>query len=688
MPQPEAPNGTITPSAFQPLGDAPPTPPPRRNWRYWLLPTVLLLFVVIMGFLFSARSVEINVDSTNPANVEVGGLHLVLGGRYLLRPGEYSLEISAKGYYPLLTTLGVTREDSQRYTFDPQPLPGRVTIVSQPAGAVIRVAGKPLGQTPSPILELAPGDYSLELEHPHYLPVTRTISVTGRDQAQTFENRLAPAWANVTVASQPAGAEILVNGEPRGVTPATLEILQGERELALRKMGFTEAEQTLNVRAGQAIDLAIIKLVPAAGLLTLSSTPSGANVTLDGDFQGQTPLTLSLKPDQPQRLMLSRSGYRRHTETVRLSAGASDQRAIALVAELGTVDLQVTPAGAEVRVNGKLVGTGNQTLSLPAHEHRVQVSLAGYNTVNQRLTPRPSLEQRVSIDLQTEKEARLARLQPEITTALGQTLRLFIPGESGPAEFTMGSSRREPGRRANEVLRPVSLRRMFYLQTTEVTNAQFRQFLASHNSGQAQASSLNREHQPVAQVSWQQAARFCNWLSEREGLAPFYQQEQGIVTGFNPGAIGYRLPTEAEWSWAARTRGDQLLTFPWGETFPPTVVTGNYADTSSAYITGRTINGYNDDQAVSATVASFPPNHYGLYDLGGNVAEWVHDVYRIPGANSAAETDPTGPKTGDNYVIRGSSWAMGRRSELRLPYRDYGQAGRDDVGFRLARYAE
>jgi len=234
----------------------------------------------------------------------------------------------------------------------------------------------------------------------------------------------------------------------------------------------------------------------------------------------------------------------------------------------------------------------------------------------------------------------------------------------------------------------VNLRRMFYLQTTEVTNAQFRQFLASHNSGQVQGNSLNREHQPVAQVSWQQAAQFCNWLSRREGLDPFYTQAQGIVTGFQAESTGYRLPTEAEWSWAARVDGERQLTFPWGDAFPPTAVGENYADSSSAYVTGRTISGYNDGQVVSATVGSFPPNHNGLFDLGGNVAEWVHDVYQIPPANAAAETDPTGPQNGDNYVIRGASWALGRLSELRLSYRDYGQAGRDDVGFRIARYAE
>ncbi len=682
-------NDAITPSAFQPL-DSAAAPPPGAgpNWRRWLVPGAVLLFALVMLFLFSARSVEISVESTAPADIDLSGWQLPLGGRYLLRPGEYDLAITAAGYEPVSTTLTVTGADSQRFAFTLQPRPGRISIHSQPPGAAVILDGEHLGDTPLEALELPAGEYPLEFRHPRYLPLATTLTVAGRDRAETFAQALSPAWASITIDSEPAGAEVVVDGEPAGITPATLDLLQGERQLLLRLPGFATWQGELTVTAGEDSALDTVQLLPAAGILELSSSPSGANVTLDGEFQGRTPLSLSLEPGRAQRLMLTRPGYRRHSATVQLQAGARESKSITLTAELGTIDLRVSPPEAEVRVNGRLLGRGSQSLSLPAVEHRVEVSLAGYRSSSQRLTPRPGLEQRIEVDLQTEQEAKLSRLQPEVTTALGQTLRLFIPGESGPAEFTMGASRREPGRRANEVLRPVNLRRMFYLQTTEVSNAQFRQFLASHNSGQIQGNSLNREHQPVAQVSWQQAAQFCNWLSRREGLDPFYTEAQGIVTGFRAESTGYRLPTEAEWSWAARVDGERQLTYPWGDTFPPTTAVENYADSSSAYVTGRTISGYNDGQVVSATVGSFPPNHHGLFDMGGNVAEWVHDVYQISPANAAAETDPTGPQSGDNYVIRGASWALGRLSELRLSYRDYGQAGRDDVGFRIARYAE
>ena len=152
---------------------------------------------------------------------------------------------------------------------------------------------------------------------------------------------------------------------------------------------------------------------------------------------------------------------------------------------------------------------------------------------------------------------------------------------------------------------------------------------------------------------------------------------------------GYRLPSEAEWVYAARIAGrSDTARYPWGDGFPPTGKAGNFADAQIADTLANVVTGYNDGYRASAPVGSFSAQAAGFNDLGGNVAEWIHDVYAIPSANGSTQTDPLGPQSGDNYVIRGASWAQSKIAELRLSRRDYGQAGRDDVGFRLARYAE
>lgn len=679
---------TIAPSGFTPLEEATAaTPGPRKTGR-WILLASLALFVLVMLFLFSARSLQVKVAAEAPVHIAVSGIAFPFGKRYLLLPGEYEVSATAEGYQPLQATITVDDSENQTVKLQLQALPGLVSVDSTPSGASVSVDGESVGKTPLVDLPLPEGEHQIQLEEARHLPLAQTLQVTGRNVRQKLQLQLAPAWAMVTVDSLPAGASILLDGEAAGTTPATVEVLQGEHQLMLQLPSFADWQKTLRIKASEDQDLGQISLQPAPGELALSSVPSGANVTLDGEFQGQTPLTLEVSPGKAHRLDVFKPGYKRYNSTVEMSAASSDKKAVTLEAQLGEVRLRISPANATVRVNGNTISAGTQTLSLPAVEHTVEVSLAGYATVSQRVTPRPGLTQLVEVNLQTQQEVVAARNKPELTTALGQTLLLFKPAESALADFTMGASRREPGRRANEVLHPVALRRMFYLQTTEVTNAQFRQFQSSHNSGQIDGNSLNQEHQPAVQVSWQQAAAFCNWLSAKEGLPPFYRQSNGIVTGYNSSATGYRLPSETEWAWAARVSGDKLLLFPWGDTFPPTLVAENYADDTSAHVTGRVLNGYKDGYVVSAPVASFKPNQHGLYDMGGNVSEWVHDVYTIPSANGATQEDPLGAQSGDNYVIRGAAWTHAKLSELRLTYRDYGQAGRDDVGFRLARYAE
>lgn len=678
----------IAPTSFEPLAPGEGPEKARIPLSRWILTAVLGVFLIALWFLLTARSLEVTVVAEEPAEVVISGLALPFGERFLLRSGEYQLQVTASGYHPYDSTFTVDREASQRVEVVLQPLPGRLTVDTTPPGATLFIDDEAVATTPVEDLSVEAGDHTLRLEAPRYLHYSQELTITGRDTQQRLSLTMDQAWADVSINSEPAGAEVVWNGEILGTTPMVAEILQGEQSISLTLPAYADLELPVVAEAGVAQDLGTLTLTPATGVLTLSSSPSAANISVNGSFAGQTPADLELPPNREHRITVSKAGYQRANISLRMTAGSTDSRTLTLEPLLGDVVIKVSPTEAELFVNGRSVGRGSQTLPLAAVLQRLEFKLDGYETIKRSVTPRPGLEQLVEVTLMTPEEARKARLTPTITTALGQKLVLMNPIDSPLNEFSMGASRRDPGRRANEVLHPVRLERPFYIQDREVTNAQFRQFQSSHGSGQIEGNSLNREHQPVAQVSWQQAASFSNWLSRREGLEPFYVEQQGIIIGFNPTALGYRLPTEAEWAWVARVDGETLRRFSWGEEFPPKSKVENVADNSSAYVTGRILNGYEDGYVVSAPVGSFEPNHRGIYDLGGNVSEWIHDVYTIPAASGVVVTDPLGAQRGDNYVIRGASWSLGRLPELRLSYRDYGQAGRDDVGFRLARYAE
>jgi formylglycine-generating enzyme required for sulfatase activity len=360
--------------------------------------------------------------------------------------------------------------------------------------------------------------------------------------------------------------------------------------------------------------------------------------------------------------------------------------ALELVPIIGRIQLSVTPPDAEVLVDGRSLGSGSQTLALNAREHGLTVRKAGYETRTMKITPRPQQEQSLDVRLLTLEQAYWATRPPQIHTSVGTSLKLFRPADT----FTLGAARREPGRRANEAERNVRLERPFYLGIHEISNGQFRRWRGEHTSSAVRGQTLDMDDQPVVNISWNEAALFCNWLSRSDGLPPFYVEEDGQVTAWNPDSHGYRLPTEAEWAFAARVAPDGgSMMFPWGtEVYPPPGVVENYAGQGAADIVTFVLSNYNDGFPVTSPVGSFQPNHNGFHDMSGNVSEWINDYFEIRPVRGEPLLDPTGPDAGDRHVIRGASWARASRSELRLAYRNAGRDGNLEIGFRIARYVD
>ena len=655
--------------------------PQARNILPFVIGAAALMVTMILWFLATGVAVRIQVRPAD-ARLRVSGAWLTprFGDQLFVRPGRYTLSAQAAGFRSQSFGFTVNGQAGQLVALDLVKLPGEL-VVEVPAAGSMSIEGGATFKVPGHV-GLPAGKHNVSIEVPGYLPYHTTVEVAGAGSSQRLAPKLVANSAPLRVSSEPAGAQVLIDGKSVGVTPLAQTLGAATHHVELRLAGFKPWTVDVLVKAGEPQAIGPVKLgLPDASLL-VRSNPAGASVTVGGVYRGSTPLRLTLRPEVETTVSVTQAGYQDASRPVRPRPGASDELNVELTPILGKIAIHVAPADAEVWVDGASRGRGSQTLSLTAVAHQIEVRKSGYATFSAAVTPRPGFDQAVDASLLTEAQQHMARIPTVVRAHAAIELRLMPPGR-----YTMGSSRREPGRRANEGQRAVELRRLFYLGTREISNADFHAFRPEHKSGIFGGVSLNLDNQPVVAVSWQDAAEYCNWLSQRDGLPLAYRSEGGALVPVTPMNTGYRLPTEAEWEWAARGT-TAAHRYPWGDSLPIPANSGNYADVSARTPLPEAIADYDDGFLASAPVGSFAASSLGLYDLGGNVSEWTTDFYATSYDTAAVAVDPINPASGNQHAVRGASWRSASSAELRVAARAAGSAPRDDLGFRIARYAE
>ncbi len=226
----------------------------------------------------------------------------------------------------------------------------------------------------------------------------------------------------------------------------------------------------------------------------------------------------------------------------------------------------------------------------------------------------------------------LALVAVAVAIALGSTgylnrfIYLPLPMEwiNVPAgEFLMGSTDADAYASNDEKPKHIVYLDAYRIGKYEVTNAQYTQCVKARVCFPPYASRYLNEiynHHPVVYVNWEDANAYCSW-------------------------IGGRLPTEAEWEKAARG-GLEDQKYSWGDSEPTCEIQAN----NGANYKG---SGCQED---TIPVGSFAPNGYGLYDMAGNVWEWVSDWYDENYYKDSTNKNPKGPEIGDGHSVRGGSW--------------------------------
>lgn len=650
----------------------------RQRRLYLVLITTVVAVFLLLSVLFSVMKVT-TVDVLPAEASAIASIDLQTGAGFLIGRKVYtftsgsSLSVSASGFRTAVAEILPNTGGFLRVELT--ELPGRLRVVTRPPGEKVRwlLDRKLLDVSEVLETELMPGDYSLEIDSPYHEKKTIDIHLS-RGGYKNLAVDLQPVQGEIEILSIPEGMPVRIDGETKGSTPFNGQYVGGRYNIEIQADDFEMITDQVEVINSAPKVSRNYRLLPKKAYLDIDLAPAGGDLLING-LKVQQVFPLAVDSTVPNTISYFRDGYFSESRTITLAPGEKKKIAFRLNAEKGKVVINSTPP-ADVTVNGKAEGKTPLTLSLLAVKQNITVSRKGYRSVSRTVTPSSKKTTKLDVALLDEQQASLAEAKPRYKNSVGIEMQLFTP-----SAFRMGAARHEKGQRANEFERDIVLTKPFYVGVREVSIEQYSRFRKP--PGTSSPGNL-----PVTSVSWLEAAEFCNWLSSQEKLSKFYDISNGKLVGVNSTSNGYRLPSEAEWEWLARKAGRKSRTlFTWGDELVIPPASGNIADETAKNSVSVYVPAYNDGYAKLAPVASFKPDKAGLYDMTGNASEWVHDFYSlVPPAVKTREIDPLGDENGSNHVIKGSNWRSGTLTELRASFREGAISGRDDTGFRVARY--
>jgi len=632
---------------------------------------------IVLSIILVSRGTRIEIHPDDAAALSSVQLHkgvaVIIGETLYSISKKPTITASAEGFHSITQALN-DNDFGKLMSITLMPLPAIVELSTNIGDDKTSwlIDGELLAISNTFEHELAAGDYELTVSHPHYNDASISLSLT-RNEVFKKVIQVTPIDGILAIKTKPRGAQISIDGVDMGASPLKLSLQGGFHNVTVRLDNFEPINDTIEVNRTKPNIDRDYRLELKKAVVSASLTPRDGKLLLDGIAVNKVN-KIAVKADVKHTLTYSKQGYFTARKTFKIAADDALQLAFDLKKEMGSVEIESSPQ-AEVELNGKHIGTTPLQLSLIAVAQKVTLSKKGFRSVTKIVTPSAANTKKVSVSLVTEKMAQLKEAPKRYTNKAGGELKLFRPNDT----FIMGAPRNELGQRANEIIKEVRLTKAFYAGVHEVTNGEYRRY-----NKNIQGDPKN----PVTSVSWIEAAEFCNWLSQLEGLTPVYRINNKQLREINAYADGYRLLTEAEWEWLARKAGKSVQTlFVWGNERVIPKNAANIADESANGKVKIFVSKYNDGYSKVAPVKSFTKETSGLYDQAGNVSEWTHDSYSIvlPESGKVVQ-DPFDLTTDSSHVVKGANWRSGSITELRPPFREGLINSRDDLGFRIGRY--
>lgn len=445
----------------------------------------------------------------------------------------------------------------------------------------------------------------------NYLEGGKTVTVQPDETAVTEPFKGEKAAGTLSINTTPPGATVILGADSAGKTPLTLKVPTGKHEVTLSLTGYEDIPKVVTIEKDKTTEVTE-EFKRQTGTISVDSTPAGASVYLDGSYKGQTPLELKYLALGTHAVRVEIENYADQEKSVDVKYKDTTKINFNLQPLPGKLAVTSTPQNASVSLDGKNAGkTPVYGFSVSPGSHSVSVSLSGYKT------------QAETVDILANQPKTLNfSLEPGATTvplasgSVDADMALIYAGE-----FYMGSGDSDSMGQSDTTPKHKVYLAAYYIDKYEVTNAQYKECVDAGTCNKPQDTEWYNDSgkatHPVVYVDWNQANAYCTWA-------------------------GKRLPTEAEWEKAAR--GESGTIWPWGNEFDCSKSCNSVSPCK---------------QSSTCAVGSFPSDvlSYGVYDMAGNVWEWVSDWYDENYYKNSPAQNPKGPNDGKYRVLRGGSWS-------------------------------
>ena len=568
-----------------------------------------------------------------------------------VRSGEYALRIAAPNCIEQVVPVSIRNGELLELDIDLSPAWAQLEVKSAPGAAVFVVDQQnveaELGVTNDAgffHLEkgLVAGTYQIVVRKQGYVAVAlKNQQVTSKEVTQ-LEVPLQALPSSVTVHTRPAGARVMLDELDVGQSPVTFELSEaiGDYIVAVHLNGYRSMGRRLRVEAGDARLVDFGELSRLSGELSFNvafdqvdASESAVlmdqlEVELDGVRLPFGASELKTVKEGEHSVRLLHPLYESKGKVVHVANRVEQVLNYKMTALPGRIEV-VVPEGLtpKVRLNRQDVKQVDGFVLVPANRLvEFELRIQDHLTMLRRFEVNPNER----LVWEVHPVPIPGPVQEQEWTVPYQGLQLAWVGAGG---YQMGSPMSEPRRLPNEGPQTaVSFSRGFWIGAHEVTQAQYYRIMAQR------PSEILGDALPVESVTWEDAQGYCEVLNDLERGA-----------GRLPGGYVYRLPTEAEWEYAARAETTSPFAF------------GDYADAFKGNFRGvypvdaRVAGSRGPDHYGPLPVGSYEPNAFRLYDIHGNVAEWTADFYngRLAGG-SLLDPHPRGE--GRRIAVRGGSW--------------------------------